>query len=333
MSITRYCTGLLGVWLAAFITPVRGASADDATFLLTHGRVVFVGDSITYSGQYVEYLETALRLKFPDRHPVVLNLGLPSETVSGLSEPGHAGGQFPRPDLHERLSRLLEQAKPDVVVACYGMNDGIYHPLGEERFAAFRSGIERLHAAVTRAGARIIHITPPTFDAVPIRGQTLPAGLKEYRSPYEGYNQVLDRYAQWLMERRAEGWRVIDIHTPMNRRLEEARKSNPGFRFAGDGVHIDAAGHWLITQTILRDLGLDAMAEGQDFEHGPGRDPRAAKVLESVQKRQRALKDTWLTHVGHKRPGMAKGASMESANAVAAEMESRIEQALKTTVP
>jgi len=32
----------------------------------------------------------------------ILNLGLPSETVSGLSEPNHAGGAFPRPDLHER---------------------------------------------------------------------------------------------------------------------------------------------------------------------------------------------------------------------------------------
>src|ERR687894_275261 len=89
-------------------------------------RVVFLGDSITYSGQFIEFLEAYLRVKDPTLRCEFLDLGLPSETVSGLSEPGHAGGQFPRPDLHERLDRVLEQARPALVVACYGMNDGIY---------------------------------------------------------------------------------------------------------------------------------------------------------------------------------------------------------------
>src|SRR5688572_5783534 len=63
-------------------------------------RVLFLGDSITHSGQYVEFIEAYFITRFPDRKLEILNLGLPSETVSGLSEPGHAGGQFPRPDLH-----------------------------------------------------------------------------------------------------------------------------------------------------------------------------------------------------------------------------------------
>ncbi|MEI2725571.1 MAG: hypothetical protein V9H26_19255 [Verrucomicrobiota bacterium] len=54
-------------------------------------------------------------------------------------------GQFPRPDLHERLGRVLEKTKPDQVVACYGMNDGIYLPFSEERFAEVSSG----HPAAT----------------------------------------------------------------------------------------------------------------------------------------------------------------------------------------
>ena len=73
-----------------------------------HGvrRVVFLGDSITYAGQYVAYLEAFLRLKDPEFVCEFLDFGLPSETVSGLTEPGLAGGQFPRPVLHERLSRV-----------------------------------------------------------------------------------------------------------------------------------------------------------------------------------------------------------------------------------
>src|SRR3954466_4938596 len=126
-------------------------------------RVVFLGDSITYAGGYITYLEAFLRLDDPKLRCEFLDLGLPSETVSGLSEPGHAGGQFPRPDLHERLGRVLEIAKPDLIFACYGMNDGIYYPFGEERFAKFRDGIVRLREKAAAAGAKVVHITPPTF--------------------------------------------------------------------------------------------------------------------------------------------------------------------------
>ena len=283
---------------------------------------MFVGDSITHGGHYVEYLETLLRLHRPEGRFDFLNLGLPSETLSGLSEPGHAGGAFPRPDLHERLGRLLAKTHPTLLVACYGMNDGIYHPYSEERFNAFRSGLERLRTAAGAAGARVIHLTPPVFDPVPIRSQTLPAGLAEYRSPFVGYNEVLDRYSLWLLEQRRHGWEVIDIHGPMNRRLELARKSDPSFRLAGDGVHINEEGHWIMTQGILRHLGLGDLAEGTSFSTGPAaRNPKAAPLLALVEKRQRILKDAWLNEVGHKRPGMGKGRPLPEAEASAREFD------------
>ena len=71
-------------------------------------RIVFLGNSITYSGQFINYVETYYRLKHPDRDLEWINLGLPSETLSGLSEENHANGAFPRPDLHERLDRVFE---------------------------------------------------------------------------------------------------------------------------------------------------------------------------------------------------------------------------------
>ena len=74
---------------------------------LSEQHVLVLGDSITYGGDYVAFLEAYLKLKFPEQNLDILNLGLPSETVSGLSEEGHAGGNFPRPDLHERLDRTL----------------------------------------------------------------------------------------------------------------------------------------------------------------------------------------------------------------------------------
>jgi hypothetical protein len=142
-------------------------------------RVVFLGDSITYSGQYIEFLEACLRIKDPALRYEFLDLGLPSETVSGLSEPGHAGGKFPRPDLHERLDRVLEKASPDLVVACYGMNDGIYYPFSDERFQRFQDGMRFLRERATASGAKVLHVTPPVFD--PCRSRRRPS-LRASRS-------------------------------------------------------------------------------------------------------------------------------------------------------
>ena len=83
---------------------------------------------------------------------------------------------------------MLAKARPDLVVACYGMNDGIYHPFSEERFERFQDGMRFLRERATAAGARVLHLTPPVFDPLPIKARTLPAGLAEYRQPYEGYD-------------------------------------------------------------------------------------------------------------------------------------------------
>jgi lysophospholipase L1-like esterase len=286
-------------------------------------RVVFLGDSITYAGRYVAYLEAFLRLRDPGLRCEVINLGLPSETVSGLTEPGHAGGAFPRPDLHERLDRVLEKCRPDLIVACYGMNDGIYHPFSESRFEKFKQGLFFLREEASGSRTRVLHLTPPVFDPLPIKTKTLPAGLLEYRQPYEGYDDVLARYSAWLLERREDGWDVVDIHGPMSRHLEEARGRDPGFRLAEDGIHLDKLGHWLIAQEILLHWGV------RESELGPANAPERVfasrqhgpEILELVTRKQALLKDAWLTAIGHSRPGMARGLPLDRAVRKADEVE------------
>src|SRR4051812_47060150 len=160
-----------------------GASAQPISD--TAKRILFLGNSITWAGNYVTDVEAFLRAQYPKRQWEFINAGLPSETVSGLSEPGHAGGSFPRPDLHERLTRVLEQTRPDLVFACYGMNDGIYLPFDEERFRKFKEGTIWLHQRLAKTGARVIHLTAPYYDEV--KGRSA------------GYAAVLDRYGDWLI--------------------------------------------------------------------------------------------------------------------------------------
>jgi lysophospholipase L1-like esterase len=287
-------------------------------------KIIFLGDSITYSGQYVALFETEWLLENPKREVEVLNLGLPSETVSGLSEEGHAGGTFPRPTLHERLDRVLEKAKPDLVFACYGMNDGIYLPLAAERFDKYKDGLRLLRQKVTKAGAKIIHLTPPVFDPLPIRARLAPADKVDANHPYEKYDTVLDAYAAWLVEQRKEGWAVIDVHAWMKDSLAEARHRDAMFTFAKDGVHPNFEGQVVIAHALLSGLKMHAApsAEWSDPKSRRGR------LYKLVEKRQQVLRDAWLTHIGHLRP-MAKGLPLEEAKTKAAELTRQIREFIK----
>jgi lysophospholipase L1-like esterase/pimeloyl-ACP methyl ester carboxylesterase len=238
----------------------------------------------------------------------VLDLGLSSETVSGLSEPGHAGGAFPRPDLHERLDRVLAQTKPNLVFACYGMNCGIYHPLSDERFAAYKKGISTLREKVLATGARIVFLTPPVFDALPIAKRLLPAGLEAYPQPYQGYDDVLAAYGDWLVGQRLSGWTVLDLHTAMKAALGEQRKTKTDYTYAADGVHPNEAGHRIFAGLINDYLGLTTVVENHI-------------VLEKIESKQRLLKDAWLSATGHKRPGVKPGLPLPQAQEQAASLD------------
>ena len=305
------------------LVPARGEPlpTEAARMVRAASRIVVLGDSITHAGEWVEFLEAGLRQVQSDHRPEILNLGLPSETASGLSENGHAGGAFPRPDVHERLGRVLSRLKPDLILACYGMNDGIYFPLDESRFSKFRDGMRRLHEVAAHEGVRVLHLTPPVFDPQPLKGRTLPTGLTAYPQPFEGYDSVLTAYSQWLVGQRTNGWQVVDVHGPMRQFLDTRRSQDPVFTLSGDGVHANRQGHWLMARETLRMLGaagawMDAMNPEELVDRSRG--SRDGWAL--IQRRQRLLKDSGLSFVGHQRPGMAPGKPWEQAQSEAREI-------------
>lgn len=282
-------------------------------------KVLFLGNSITYAGQYIVNIETYCRVSYPDQKIEFINMGLPSETVSGLSEPGHAGGKFARPDLHERLDRIMALVKPDLVFACYGMNDGIYMPFDQERFAKYKEGVSWLHDKYVKAGIRIIHVTPPIYD--------------ELRGGKRGYASVLDRYSEWLLsQKKAAGWEVSDIHFPMKKYLEAHRKvdkalSVDGFALASDGVHPGETGHWMMAKGLLLYMGekqVDAIPDVLTaLKH-----PKRVELLKLVSQKQSVMKDAWLSAAGHKRP-MKAGLPLEEAREKAVEIDKQITELMK----
>jgi lysophospholipase L1-like esterase len=219
-------------------------------------RVLFLGDSNTFAGRYIAYLDAYLTTRFPERTVELINLGLPSETITGLSEPDHP---YPRPNVHDRLAKALAKTKPNVVVACYGMNDGIYYPFDAERFTKYQAGYQTLIAACEKAGAKVILMTPAPFDPQPLKDKVVGAGAAKYSwlRPYAEYDgEVLTKYAAWLVTLRTKGYLVVDAHTAVRQHLERMRKPDPAYRVSGDGIHPDANGHFIIFRELVTTVGL-----------------------------------------------------------------------------
>jgi len=273
-------------------------------------RILFLGNSITYSGQYVSYIETCLILKNPERIIEYINAGLPSENVSGLTEPGHANGAFPRPDLHERLDRVLDQTRPDLVFACYGMNDVIKQPFNDKIFRKYRKGIEWLHDEVRASGAQIVILTPPVYD--PVKGAC--------------FSNVLDIYSDWLISKRyTSGWEVVDLHWPMKKFLEDKRATDSSYYLAKDAIHPNETGHWLMAREVLLFLGHTEVKDTENIHEALAPFEQGEALLELVDRRQNIMKDAWLTSTGHKRPRMKQGLPMNEARERYNEIQKEIE--------
>jgi hypothetical protein len=135
---------------------------------------------------------------------------------------------------------------------------------------------------------------------------------------YEGYDEVLEQFTSWLLEQRDQaGWQVIDAHGAMKAALAQARKTDPAYRFAGDGVHANDAGHSAVSAAIFNFFG-------QQFDPAL---PAYAEVRKLVHQRGRLLTESYLATAGHLRPGMGKGLPLAEAEAKAAGLTEKIHNA------
>jgi hypothetical protein len=199
----------------------------------------------------------------------------------------------------------------------------MYYPLSQDRFDQFKSGIERLHSEVEKTGAKIIHLTPAFFDALPIRDRLLPDGLDEYRQPYAKYDDVLEAYSNWLLEQRSRNWTVLDVHGAMKSAVMKARESNPNFTLASDGVHPNAAGQAIVAKPLAEHWGLSLDADGLP------KHPKKAELLELVANKQNKLKLAWLSITKHTRPGIPEGQKLDQVTLENKQIDEKIAQLLK----
>ncbi|NEW08267.1 prolyl oligopeptidase family serine peptidase [Paenibacillus sp. SYP-B3998] len=284
-------------------------------------RLTFLGDSITNSGLFIAYMDAYFRQHMPERNITLINLGVNSETVSGLSEPDHP---FPRPCLQDRLSTALEQSKPDWVVIGYGMNDGIYSPYSEDHFKAYQEGIRKVVYEVKRRGVKAIVMTPPPFDAASFEGELILSGSYSWKTPYRSYNEVLKRYADWLLSLGNEVDGIVDIYQPLLQSVEAERRKDPSY-LSGDGIHPNAKGHWVMAKILLGELFNITLAREPAYVEKPEEDA----FFTIVQNRHSILSAAWKEHVGHTNPNKDEALPLHEAILRSAEMDEQIGHLLK----
>lgn len=291
----------------------------EATFFAAK-TVAFIGDSITYHGGFLVHLESTI-LANGKNAPTLLNVGLSSETCSGCSEPAHP---WPRPDVHERFGRLIAKVKPDLLIVNYGMNDGIYHPFDQGRFEKYKAGINKIIEAAQQSDGsmQVILVTPPPFDPLPVKtaGTLADADAKDFswKAVYENYDdEVIAVYSDWILKQKNRVAGCVDLRTPFLEALVQRRKDQPNFWFAKDGVHVDEDGHKLIAATIANAIGLDPTKS------------LSGVVPETIKRRQNLLRDSWLSEIGHQRPGIKAGKPVAEANRIAENINLLIAETLK----
>lgn len=248
LSLTLLLLPLM--WLTGNANSQDQGGQKNRQLIVSSERILFLGEQATYQGGYVASFESWLTALYPKRKFDIINLALPGETLSGISEDSYQFHETkqPRPHLEKRLDTVLKITKPQLIFACYGTNCPAGKPFDKQRFSRFQQGARALSEKAKAAGSRLIFLTPPPYETV-----HAPDG--------SDLDKTIQIYSEWLLEQRQQGWMVIDIHSHLTRNLSVKRQKNPAFTYYPAPDQLEPSGHWAIAQAMIHWFGDPPAAE------------------------------------------------------------------------
>lgn len=224
---------------------VLGAKMDKSNKI----RIMFLGDSITQNGYHISIITTVLNKNLKGKDYEIVNVGVSSENTTNLTEMGHP---FPRPQVLDRLERALKFVKPDCVIICYGVNDAIYLPFSEERFEKYKKGMTSVIEQIQSLNIETVICTPTFFDNSSVTSNLLneeESGVK--LGLYEGYDDVMSGYADWIIKQFGKVNIIIDYHQAMKSYIIDKRINSPNYK-SGDGVHPNFELNAVMAREVLK---------------------------------------------------------------------------------
>lgn len=248
MDKLMFCSGM-----AAFIM-VAAFPAKSEVFA-EGDRVVFLGDSITHHGRYLEQIALYYETRFPDRD-------------IWFSGSGESGGNAGEDSAMRRLDDDVVSKNPTVVTVMFGMND-VWRdewPRNEptaanienqaRSFREYTNNMTRLVAAIQEraGGPQVIRLTPTPFD------QTC---LLEGKQSELVCNDGLAVFAEWLRgAAKREGAPIVDLQAFLHALNDREQNKDPCWSFMRGGgtnkfdrVHPSEFGHTFVTYAFLKSQG------------------------------------------------------------------------------
>jgi lysophospholipase L1-like esterase len=221
------------IFLCALLNLILMPAALQAESLLKPNDVVAIcGDSITQRQVYSAYIEDYLLMCQP----------VPGIRTVQFGSNG-AGAYV----LGKKTPHDLAYFHPTVVTMMYGMNDGQYKPLNDERANSFRQGTLSSLDALKMIGVRTVVVgSPSCVDWV----KNVDDG-KMYNTTLASLGDISREIAQ------QQNLVFADIHAEMAAAIAKGEAASPGFNVGGDGTHVGPAGHLMIAYALLKGMGLD----------------------------------------------------------------------------
>ena len=203
-------------------------------------RIVFVGDSITMQGGFVELISQASQTS-----PAHANVQVTRHGLNGGRVPDMAVGKTPWGEI-KPFAEILATDKPTILVLYLGINDVMHSPGTSPE--DFESGLTDMLTAAQAAGATVVLATPA------VNGENI--------DPEAEDQQKLASYAE-ITRQVAErnGATLCDLRQAFVDYLQEhnAAQARSGL-LTYDGVHMSAEGNRLIAELMASALAKAAQA-------------------------------------------------------------------------
>ncbi len=200
--------------------------------------VAICGDSITQQKLYSVYMEDYLLMCKPKSNVHAMQFGWDGEVVGGF------------------LGRMSNVLRFPVTVATtfYGMNDGGYAALTDEKAKKYRDGTKAIVDTFKQSGDRCNVVgSPGVVDSKTFKPADPDAD--------KVYNKTLGQLGDIAAEvAKSEGVAYTDVHGLMMDVMAKAKaKYGEDYPVTGahDGVHPDPNGHLVIAYAFLKALGCD----------------------------------------------------------------------------
>jgi lysophospholipase L1-like esterase len=227
----KYVSRMMVLFVLMLIAPMAEAQLKDNDY------VAIIGDSITEQRQYSVFINQYLLVCKPAQNLQATQFGWGGETSWGFNS---------------RMADDCLPFKPTVATTCFGMNDGGYNKVFDDRIKNYENSQRAIVQKLKAAGVRFIVVgSPGVVDADKFQRQGSSAEL---------YNATLGTFRDIARKVAAEeGVAFADVHAAMLDVMIKAKaKYGPTYHLGGnDGVHPDRNGHLVMAYALLKALGVN----------------------------------------------------------------------------